>query len=841
MFISKLEVANWRGIAEATLQFHEGVTVVGGPNESGKSSLRAALKAALLLPTGARGEKKVLEANRPWETKHFPRVRLEFQIEGKNCAVEKEFLRPKQWASLYVSDRVVAQDDDVQSSLLQLLGPAAEWIDVLWGVQGEVTFDRAAPESIKGRLAAATNETVLPQVARLQRLISSTYTEYWTEKRGAPTKRLQILRDATMQAEREAEDLQQRISAANASIDQMEAGSRELDSLRTEHDALQKQWQTGQESLGQWESYSRAKSEAEAACSSVKSLAQWLEYWTTTIERVRVLGPAAKEWASKTEDLKSKLGTAPSRAEIDELSARLKYLELAINNDRCAEAEAIEAPTPAELKDLREKENEITRLDAKLKAGSLKARLTSESADLLVTLNRDGGAEEMLSVSSGDTSEWAAEQSFELILPGVARIEVESGAAGVGDDIARRSELHSFLTAELRKWKAQSLDQLQDRLADKEAKLRQYRKAESRQFASARKAVPDADELDELTLEDKEDLLGELPSELSVAETTWSDVQAEYQATLAEYQTLMTQNPVSEVNTILQGVDAQWRSAPIDKDEADEETISDTEFSDGLLRRLDSRTALAKKSLESSTACAAQLERALVRPVGEEVSKEALQATQQKMNAIAEKVQSLTASVNQAIGGIGGQADLHSQLVIRLESLAKSQEEEKRVELDALAIREIQQVFEASKQKLQKEVVAPLQEKVTERFSSITGRAYKEVAFDASLKPSGLATPDVKSVAIDEVSFGTREQLSLLTRLCLAELLSTTSGRQLVILDDNLVHTDELRMKEACSLMEEVARSVQIIVFTCHPERYQWFSNALQLSMPVRHRPLQKA
>ena len=65
------------------------------------------------------------------------------------------------------------------------------------------------------------------------------------------------------------------------------------------------------------------------------------------------------------------------------------------------------------------------------------------------------------------------------------------------------------------------------------------------------------------------------------------------------------------------------------------------------------------------------------------------------------------------------------------------------------------------------------------------------------------------------MSVGTREQLSTLYRLCLAEYLQTT-----VVLDDQLVQSDESRMDWFRTLLQEKARSFQIVVFTCRPGDY---------------------
>src|SRR5260370_32908417 len=65
------------------------------------------------------------------------------------------------------------------------------------------------------------------------------------------------------------------------------------------------------------------------------------------------------------------------------------------------------------------------------------------------------------------------------------------------------------------------------------------------------------------------------------------------------------------------------------------------------------------------------------------------------------------------------------------------------------------------------------------------------------------------------ISVGTREQLSTLYRLSLAEYLSTT-----IVLDDQLVQSDDNRMDWFRALLTEKAHSFQIVVFTCRPSAY---------------------
>jgi len=75
------------------------------------------------------------------------------------------------------------------------------------------------------------------------------------------------------------------------------------------------------------------------------------------------------------------------------------------------------------------------------------------------------------------------------------------------------------------------------------------------------------------------------------------------------------------------------------------------------------------------------------------------------------------------------------------------------------------------------------------------------------------------------LSGGEQEQLYLIARLALADVLAKEE-RQLVVLDDVLNATDAGRLARLLNLLEEVSDRLQIIILTCHPERYRGLEQA---------------
>ncbi|MCE7875435.1 hypothetical protein DYH09_34420, partial [bacterium CPR1] len=95
-------------------------------------------------------------------------------------------------------------------------------------------------------------------------------------------------------------------------------------------------------------------------------------------------------------------------------------------------------------------------------------------------------------------------------------------------------------------------------------------------------------------------------------------------------------------------------------------------------------------------------------------------------------------------------------------------------------------------------------------------------------------TADKKERKVSDLSFGTKEQLVFLSRLCLAEILSEKE-RHVLVFDDNLVHTDTSRLATACEMLRQVSAQAQVVLMTCHPERYD---PILDVATVHRLRPL---
>ncbi len=161
-------------------------------------------------------------------------------------------------------------------------------------------------------------------------------------------------------------------------------------------------------------------------------------------------------------------------------------------------------------------------------------------------------------------------------------------------------------------------------------------------------------------------------------------------------------------------------------------------------------------------------------------------------------------------------------------TLARAEEEAARLErelaaetLQVNAVRLLFDTLNECRSQMTAGLTAPVEQKATVLLQRIAGRRPGPIRLNEGLDtPEVIPDPDVAGIPLDQVSGGEREQIYLATRLALAEQLAVNE-RQLVVLDDVLTFTDAARMARVLDVLEESARSLQILIITCHPERYR--------------------
>jgi DNA repair exonuclease SbcCD ATPase subunit len=142
-------------------------------------------------------------------------------------------------------------------------------------------------------------------------------------------------------------------------------------------------------------------------------------------------------------------------------------------------------------------------------------------------------------------------------------------------------------------------------------------------------------------------------------------------------------------------------------------------------------------------------------------------------------------------------------------------------------------LLERRKQAATRAVLAPLQDKISATFADLTGDHGRAVYLDENLQVRGIGRSETELLPFDILSQGAREQLLLALRIAVADAVAETEP-QLLILDDVLVNTDPVRQQRVLDLLQTVGQRLQILVLTCHPDRYRGIGNQITIQSVIR-------
>ena len=231
-----------------------------------------------------------------------------------------------------------------------------------------------------------------------------------------------------------------------------------------------------------------------------------------------------------------------------------------------------------------------------------------------------------------------------------------------------------------------------------------------------------------------------------------------------------------------------------------------------LLRLRDAEDlAAAETQLRSAT------ERHAALPVPErDVTKDEVNAAKKIEAGVRLELDAIERELQRAHGALEqvGGAVARERLRDATEAFELAQRQERDIEADyeawKLLLDQMKQADAAQASNLG-QALAPA---IAGRFQVLTQRRYDAVQLSAQLGTEGVVVGGAARPP-SRLSVGTREQLSTLYRLSLAEYLQTT-----LVLDDQLVQSDDSRMDWFRALLNEKAHIFQIIVFTCRPGDY---------------------
>ncbi len=168
----------------------------------------------------------------------------------------------------------------------------------------------------------------------------------------------------------------------------------------------------------------------------------------------------------------------------------------------------------------------------------------------------------------------------------------------------------------------------------------------------------------------------------------------------------------------------------------------------------------------------------------------------------------------------------YSALAIEEENIDRLQQDIAREQLQIDAIRLLYETLSDKKRAVLQSVIGPVRTRANQTLQRIAGGRFEGIEFNDNFLPTAVAPRNIDdAVSLDQLSGGEREQLYFAVRLAMADV-AFGDQRQLVVLDDVFTYTDTTRLVRITTILDEAAERFQIVLLTCHPERYRGLPRA---------------
>lgn len=850
----------------------EGLTIVAGDNEEGKSSLLAALEAVLFERHNVGGS--VLEAMRPWGGGD-PEISVRFLLDGREWRIEKRFGRGAM-AQLYEGARRIAVDAEAERRLVELLQfeprqgraeprPEHRGLPGLFWVQQGTSFHGfEVPDTLRGPLAAALAAEIDlaaggDRSRAVLQIVRTRVRTLLTPGRRQETGELKELADALGAVRHELDELERQWQSVEAKVSllaRLREDARRV-ARRDEIGEARRRLAELEARSAQLERLAAEVERARAVADGCRARVQELERQREQRRQLqRRLEEAQEEHRRRTAD-RAALARQLERAEAERAAAEAGQKRLATalaaleeqlaGARRAAERERLKtvlARTRADRDRLEALQTRLAELGRELAALRVTPGLVSSLRDALTRQAAARAALEAVATRLLFQPELGRRvlhagreipikephlvtEPAEFLLEGFGRLSVRPGAADLGERQRRLAEAEREVAELLARAGVADLAEAEAMLRRREtcSAERQRIEAERRLLLERHEMASEAEldawiaglvaRLAEMPAEEGP-AAGILPAE-RIGQLEAEQRQRRAEAAAVDAQAAQCSQQVQQCRIELAGVEAvigqlAQRIAELQRELA---LLGEELPEEELARKL----AEAQDELERAAVEHAGLRRELDRQqpasLADELARQrrrvdGLEAEERDRR---EQIAALEAELRTL-----GASDLAGRLERARDELAQLERAyaAKRQEADAWWL--LQERLEAA-QRSRREALTRL---VIERVQPWLRRLFPDASLEVD--PDRLAIGALARGGLREpfasLSVGTREQLALLVRLALASLVAAERGDPpCVLLDDALVYADEHRFEVMQGILERAGREerMQIIIFTCRP------------------------
>lgn len=849
----------------------DGLNVIIEPNETGKSTLLEAMRAAFFIRHNTAN--RLARSYAPYGEAVAPQIEVGFEARGEDWHVTKRFLKS---ASVEVrGPNGRAQGEDAEAQLQALLGARRDTsqagdaaahgaLGLLWVGQAQA-LEVTAPgeivrDTVRGTLEAEVG-TIMGGAAyqRVRPRIDTQFAEYWTNT-GRPTGRQTSARDTHDAAQLAATEATTRLVALEQKFSDLEAARARLKvldrDLADETDAEQRKSLVAQLDIAR--SAAQLLETRRAEQGRLADRAKGLEDLETRMDAARkavadtgaALRKARANRSGLAEELTSareqaraareRLATArASRREAQEalgsasarVAARRRWLEIADARRRHAELLTLEAEggtarrlsktllTPDVLEALEAKERTVDKARAAVDAGATRIEFVGDVGGLTI----DGAEVEPGSRTLSRETRIRLGAAELIVRPPVGAQSAEKVLANATEDLATALSEHGVASVAAARARNEAARDAIANLRTLEARITGITPASVLLGIEAGAAA--------LKL-----FVGGLDES---AEDEGSDEAVE---------------DVEALTVALRGADTEHAKAE-GVDEAASERLRLLEAKNAPLLLLETRAERDVSNAEAQLVAiegdpvvanltdalqeARQLEAAAL--IGLQDAERA--ATAHDVTVISGKIGALDKrfevartqrnDLEKVIAGLEARIEAEGGKGLADRAAAAQEEAEAaaailaRVTQEAETLKLLRDTLEGARAEASRTFVGPVARRARRHIERLLPGC--DLSFGDDLGLNSISRSGL-SEGCGDLSRGTQEQLAVLTRLAFADMLLEQGAPVSLILDDPLVYSDDTRLDLMTEVLTEAATRMQVILLTCRDRAFRHLGNRIALT-----------
>ena len=862
-------------------EINDGLNVVVGPNEMGKSTLLDALRAVLFEKHDSRARPvRDLQNDR---NNAGPVIELAFELNEGIYRIRKRFIK-KPYARLDCPDGRTLEGDAAEEELRELLSlgkPARSgaqpetlgmW-NVLWVKQGRSFGAPDLPESARGNLHGALESEVgtvlggrrgraLPQVIEKQlgELVTSSTNKPRGQYRDILERETSLNGEIESLEERRAElsDTLARLEEAQETLKRLSSENRdetdgeeikrarqrhgELAELETRREAAGTELELRKLNLEKAEGEEKQRSQLkddikaeevslDAAGKRRGEVRKKERESREKIEKLRAAVRAAEAGLVVAEDTVLResrvLEAVRLKNRIGELERRFEKAREAETRRREAQRVATTITVTEELIErIRAAEKELEKATDRLSAVATTITLDMEP-------NRPDGIEINGEPFTGDRSSIRAVSPVTIAIPECGRITVEPAVKNRDKLLGQQNNAEAELKNALREAGAESPSEAENRYDEREKLLRDAelarQKAElhspaTEEYEAGAQALGDHIESLSLVLKRETDelALSELPA-LKESETALEDARG--RAADARHALEKARAELSGPDKALGDLQTELTTADVRYEGAEEH-----------LTRLRSQLEDAEKqcpgdklleNIDTAQKRLSEQEEGIAKLSSEHKDEtlEQLQARMDRLEKAIEERREKRGNLDVEISGLrsrveaseGGGIDEVIQQKNRELELCQEEIRRSKREVDVLTL--LLSTLRDAEREAKELYMSPVVNRLRPYLQLLFPGA--NIAIDENLKITGVVRAGGYEEPFHHLSMGTQEQIAVLVRLAFAEMLVEQGQPATVVLDDALVFSDDRRMDRMFDILNMAARNIQVLIFTCREQLFE--------------------